>query len=129
MRGLDLYEQEHVLDIEIERQGKYENVIVSVQGSGRKVYEVDISVDLETEEPDGFFCECPAFMSYDGICKHCVAALLKYLDEKAQGGESDQIWLDKIQGVKKGMRRQTSPELTALFQKQALVRSLPLIQN
>lgn len=129
MRGLDLYEQEHVLDIEIEPQGKYENVIASVQGSGRKVYEVDISVDLETEEPDGFFCECPAFMSYDGICKHCVAALLEYLDEKTKSGDLDQIWLDKIQGVKKGMRRQASPELTALFQKQAFVRSLPLIQN
>ena len=72
MRGLDLYEQGHVLDMNIEQQGEYDTVIASVQGSGRKVYEVDISVNLETEEPDGFFCECPAFMSYDGVCKHCV---------------------------------------------------------
>lgn len=109
MRGLDLYEQGHVLDMNIEQQGEYDTVIASVQGSGRKVYEVDISVDLETEEPDGFFCECPAFISYDGVCKHCVAALLEYLDGKAKGSELDQIFLDKIQGVKKGMRRQTSP--------------------
>ncbi len=29
------------------------------------------------------YCDCPAFRSYSGICKHCVAVLLEYGDRKA----------------------------------------------
>ena len=128
-RGLNLYEDGYVLDLEIQRIDEYDKVIASVHGSGRKIYEVDISVNMETEEPEDYFCECPAFMSYDGICKHCVAAMLKYLEEQDDSVTFDQISLNQVLGAKKRKKRQTSPELAALFQKQALVRSLPLIQN
>lgn len=50
-----------------------------VQGSGRKQYEVEVYV-TEDDMIAGYECECPAYESYWGMCKHCVAAALFYRD-------------------------------------------------
>lgn len=81
-RGINLYHQNYVLvlDVDSDSNSILTKVNALVQGSGRKRYQVDFLYDHEEDELDDIYCECPAFSSYDGICKHCVAALLEYID-------------------------------------------------
>ena len=55
-----------------------------VQGSGAYMYDVEAQVCEEDSKIVGTFCSCPAFFSYDGICKHCVALLLRYIQERGK---------------------------------------------
>lgn len=53
-----------------------------VQGSGINQYQVLASVDEEQSEITHITCTCPAFYSYEGICKHCAAVLLQYIQNR-----------------------------------------------
>ncbi len=55
-----------------------------VQGSGAYVYDVEVDVCEEESWIEEIFCSCPAYFSYQGICKHCVALLLHYLKERGE---------------------------------------------
>ena len=129
-RGRQLYDAGYVLDMDVQMAGDYDEIVASVRGSGAKVYETDLLILRETGELEECYCECPAFRSYDGICKHCVAVWLQYRAEEGYEEEEDgQLTLDSIPGVTRGFQRHTSPELAALFQRQALKKSLPVLQN
>ena len=129
-RGRQLYDAGYVLDMDVQTAGDYDEIVASVRGSGAKVYETDLLILRETGELEECYCECPAFRSYDGICKHCVAVWLQYRAEEGYEEEEDgQLTLDSIPGVTRGFQRHTSPELAALFQRQALKKSLPVLQN
>ena len=127
-RGLDIYLDGKVLDMDVQDFGSYDEVVASVKGSGRNIYEVDVSVDKEDNQIDNIYCECPAYGEYDGICKHCVAVLLEY-NEYAARQQVDPQKLNQLKGVKKGITMHTTPELAQLLQKQAVAKSLPLIQG
>lgn len=130
VRGQDVYRTGKVLDMDIQDVGASDEIIASVQGSGRNVYEVDISVNKEENEIESSYCDCPAYGEYSGICKHCVAVLLEYNDYVAEQRRAIvRENLEQINGVKKGMRMRTTPELAQLLQKQAVAKSLPLIQE
>lgn len=60
--------------------GASDEIVASVKGSGRNIYEVDVSIDTENDEVDTCYCECRAYAEYGGLCKHCVAVLLQYND-------------------------------------------------
>lgn len=135
-RGVELYERQKVLDIDIKSTGKFDEIIASVKGSGRNIYEVDFSIDKENEEVDTSYCDCPAYSEYDGLCKHCVAVLLeynKYLERMKNRPYEDN--LERIvkggltHTIRKGVQMHTTPELAALLQKQAVAKSLPLMQG
>lgn len=127
-RGESVYLEGKVLDMDVQDCGASDEIIASVKGSGRNIYEVDVSVDKENDTVDGFYCDCPAYGEYDGLCKHCVAVLLEY-KERATWSQIDEKSLDNIKGVKKGVTMHTTPELAQLLQKQAVAKSLPLIQG
>lgn len=130
VRGQDVYRTGKVLDMDIQDVGASDEIIASVQGSGRNVYEVDISVNKEENEIESSYCDCPAYGEYSGICKHCVAVLLEYNDYVAEQRRAIvRENFEQINGVKKGMRMRTTPELAQLLQKQAVAKSLPLIQE
>ena len=130
VRGQDVYRTGKVLDMDVQDVGASDEIIASVQGSGRNVYEVDISVNKEENEIESSYCDCPAYGEYSGICKHCVAVLLEYNDYVAEQRRAIvRENLAQINGVKKGMRMRTTPELAQLLQKQAVAKSLPLIQE
>ncbi len=129
-RGLEVYRDEKVLDMDVQEFESGDEIIASVQGSGRNIYEVDLSVDKENNEIESSYCDCPAYGEYSKICKHCVAVLLEYNDyvvRKRRERISER--LDLMDGVKKGMVMRTTPELAQLLQKQAVAKSLPLIQE
>ena len=127
-RGQNVYIEGKVLDMDVQDCGASDEIVASVKGSGRNIYEVDVSVDKENDAIDGFYCDCPAYGEYDGLCKHCVAVLLEY-KERVAWSQMDDKNLDDIKGVQKGITMHTTPELAQLLQRQAVAKSLSLIQG
>ena len=135
-RGQNIYLEGKVLDMDVQDCGASDEIIASVKGSGRNIYEVDVSVDKENGAIDSFYCDCPAYGEYDGLCKHCVAVLLQYndyendMDSYDYGQSVEKIVKGGLtHTIRKGVQMHTTPELAALLQRQAVARSLPLIQG
>lgn len=53
-----------------------------VQGSGINMYQVTAKINEELSEIEEISCTCPAYYSYEGICKHCTAVLLSYIKKR-----------------------------------------------
>lgn len=132
-RGLELYHQDQVLEFRVDEEDE-DNIIIQalVKGSGRKKYDVEIRYNSLFDDLVDNYCECPAFYSYAGICKHCVAALLKYMDyEDRHMHISDYI---KKRGADGNMRRgiveraafETTPAIKRLLERQSTKKLLPL---
>lgn len=82
-RGLELYRQDKVVEFRAEETEEEEvHIHALVKGSGRNRYRVELIYNSLCEDLSECFCECPAFYSYSGICKHCVAALLEYAERE-----------------------------------------------
>ena len=83
-RGLDIYRTgKRIQSLDIKPKGAVDKVSATVKGSGRNVYNTGFQYDEEADRVKEPYCDCPAFRSYTGICKHCVAVLLEYGDRKA----------------------------------------------
>ena len=67
-----------------------------VKGSYIEDYHVKISLDSQGGILS-HYCECPAHASYSGLCKHCVAVLLAYLQdtEGSTGRSSENMGLQE----------------------------------
>lgn len=59
-------------------------ITARIKGRSQNQYEVTVDYDIEVDKISEINCECPAFESYNGICKHCVATLLEYVNNKEQ---------------------------------------------
>lgn len=81
-KGMDLYHQGKIEELSVWENGEEDIVEAVVEGSNQNSYEVQITCRPKENKVAEVFCECPAYESYPGICKHCVAVLLAYLDEK-----------------------------------------------
>lgn len=84
-RGRQIYEEQKIHsfkteEIQNEYGDKLQQITAMVDGSGRQVYEVKVRVDEEMSEILEDHCDCPAHDKYWGLCKHCVAVLLCYID-------------------------------------------------
>ena len=62
----------------------------NVNGSHGNLYEVKIKIDEDYREILEYECECPAFYTYAGLCKHW-AVLLTYLEERRLGKAASRI--------------------------------------
>ena len=83
-RGLDIYRTgKRLQSLNIKPEGAVDKISAAVKGSGRNVYNTGFQYDTEADRIKKVYCDCPAFRSYSGICKHCVAVLLEYGDRKA----------------------------------------------
>ncbi len=89
-RGRELYNQGAVGDLayesymaagfsQIEIQAK-------VKGTKEPYYHTEVVIDEEFEEVGSSRCECEAFYSYEGLCKHCVAVLFAYINHRKSLG-------------------------------------------
>lgn len=78
-KGRAIYEEGKILEFDVSEDDECEYINAVVKGSGRKRYEVEITYDLIDESIDAR-CECPAYESWGGMCKHCVAVILEYMD-------------------------------------------------
>ena len=45
-KGAELYATGKVLDMDVKNMGASDEIVASVKGSGRNIYEVDVSIDV-----------------------------------------------------------------------------------
>lgn len=81
-RGLRLYKGNKIRSFRVEMHGEsFEQAYLyaRVEGSSQNVYNITVLVEDERVRS---VCQCPASYEYQGLCKHVVAVLLRFLDEK-----------------------------------------------
>lgn len=87
-RGQSIYKAERFTDVEEEFDP--ETQVVSLytvaDGSYGEEYQVTIDYDLEEDRIIDYECECPAYATYPGMCKHCAALGLYWLDRLSDTG-------------------------------------------
>ena len=81
-RGEELYQGGAILDFRAEDKGFMDDVFARVKGSGRLSYKVRLRYNWDLDYMEDYSCECAAYLNYEGMCKHCVAVALKYIDER-----------------------------------------------
>ena len=80
-KGLDIYRSGYKIQkFDVEEKRDTDFIQALVKGSGRNSYTVQITYDIDMDRVKQIYCSCPAFYSYSGICKHCVAVLLEYTE-------------------------------------------------
>ncbi len=134
-RGRELFDQDNVWEFEVEEDGDYDEISAMVKGSGKNLYQVDISINTEEDEIEDCRCECPAFSEYNGICKHCVAVLLEYLHHQERQKTINQYAakreesLRKLQQMRTGAVRHTAQPMKKLLENRGNKRSLPYVRQ
>ena len=140
-RGLDIYRTgKRIQSLDIKSEGAVDKISAAVKGSGRNVYNTGFQYDTEADRIKKVYCDCPAFRSYAGICKHCVAVLLEYGDRKAYERvevRKQQDEEQKLAGIFSGTEfpaavsgsgqpaTKTTVELKSIFNRQMYSRMLP----
>lgn len=142
-RGIELYQKSKVLQYHVETDmidSDFENVIAKVKGSGRNTYTVEITYDTAGDEVESTYCDCPAFQSYRGICKHCVAALLEYMEyqQEQEGRYKAAAVKPQYPGMvsknrldaacRQAKERDTTATFKALIEKEIARRTAPALQ-
>lgn len=134
LRGEELQINGSVKNIEVEKKNLQERIYAHVQGSGNLMYPVRIVYSWALDCIDEYVCTCAAYRNYDGMCKHCVAVALEYIEHV---GEQDPEDMPKLGDgaefshmgyAKKGQKRppQTSPALAKLLRQRILKKTLPI---
>lgn len=136
-KGLDLYYLDKVISFQTD-DNDLENVVIyaQVKGSGSRIYDVEVIYDELLDEVSESYCECPAFYSYSGICKHCVAVLLQFEDYQQQDRQqalADFMNMEEEERPKTSparMRpRETTPLIKELLQRQTVKATLPFVKD
>ncbi len=123
-RGLLLHSGGHVLDFSVSKQEEHIiDIDAEVQGSRYQKYSVSLSINTAAEELEDSFCECEAFYSYPGICKHCVAVLLEYQRRSLSAKQAGRSLLQTIP------QRSTSHDMKSLLEHRNTRRMLPFTQK
>ncbi len=129
-RGIEIYHERRVREFQVtETEDGFWLITARVIGSGRHIYEVELSYDSGMDELVESYCECPAFYNYDRLCKHCVAVLLYFTDY-----EKLHPMLFLKQGTVRKEERipalpakpETTPAMKSLLMKQFMERTFPL---
>lgn len=131
-KGYNVYQDGKVFLFDVFPARGLDYINAQVEGSCRNIYDVGMEYHFDGDKIKNAYCDCQAFQKYPGLCKHCLAVLFKYKDY------SDNGYVDMFDGqpvpangnIKPREEVQhTSPELSVLLQKQAFVKSLPIIQK
>ncbi len=134
-RGLDLYLDKHVKEMYIQENSYVDEVTARVDGSGSKTYKTEFSYDNAVDGIIDCYCDCPAYASYDGLCKHLVAAMLSYADarKKEEKRTRREVLLRSIDERRRGLAEpyepQTSRPLRELLAKRAMKQATVLYND
>lgn len=137
-RGLGIYIQPgKIRGFNVETDGlepDLVNITAEVKGSQNAVYDVELTLDTCFEDVVSSWCGCPAFATYGGLCKHCVAVLLEYTDYQKEDHDLQEKLLCS-ETPSKGVRRgaagrvpETTASLKSLIQKEISRRTAPVLQ-
>ncbi len=83
-RGLRYFKTNHVVAAKYKESGDTWKLEAHVKGEYD--YSVEVVIDSEGKIKD-YHCQCEAYATYDGLCKHCVAALLYAYTALSQQGK------------------------------------------
>ena len=75
-----------------------------VEGSYDNRYQVEMTYDLKRDTFTEYYCECPAYQSYDGMCKHCVAVALEMMEREAEEEEAEEEAADALAAERRGSK-------------------------
>ncbi len=160
-KGLDLYNRNKFITFHYDGDEDVEvdDIHALVEGSGDNEYQVDVTYDYGTDTVLQYTCDCPAYRTYAGPCKHIVATMLQYIEivEAQEWGAEDDViepdWMDEMypegrtsvdvhrqnvidfleraQGrtINKPVKHATSPEVRRLFQPPAMHDHKPFLQQ
>ena len=85
-RGKEIYETGGVwdfsYDIYLENEQLTGEITAKVRGIDQPHYPVTVVVNEDYAQVANAKCTCEAFYNYEGMCKHCVAALLAYVNRR-----------------------------------------------
>ncbi len=138
LKGADVYRVKNILSFDLTENDDVDIIWAEVKGSGRHIYDVRLKYNVETDEFEETHCDCPAFSSYPGICKHCVAVLMEYIGEK--DSRNNKELESKKQSFKKELKKkqlegklgrwgkETTPIIKGLLANQVKKKTMP-IQN
>lgn len=83
-KGLQIHENGNMIfEFDVDENWNYDGfdgVSAFVEGSRDNFYMVDLNYNPYEDVLDYIECNCPAFETYGGPCKHCVAVMLEYSD-------------------------------------------------
>ena len=134
-RGVKLYYQDSVTEFQIEDETPFDRIEAVVRGSGRNSYMVGLSVNRDTDEVTESYCECPAYLSYSGLCKHCVAVMMKYIAQRQREElaetfrrRRETVGGDAAPQIRR-RERQTTGQMKELLQRQIVRHTLPVLQG
>lgn len=91
------------------RYGAFETTLsafVAASSGWADRYRTSVVLDEDENEVIDYSCTCPAFLKYDGMCKHTVALVLSYLDEPT-----------RFIGYEPARTPETSPSIAAFMQR------------
>lgn len=134
-RGREIFAARKVYRLQTEEMEDGEVLITAAaKGSGSNIYDVALVYNIIGDELEECSCECPAFYSYSGLCKHCVAVLLQYIRFKKSEDAGASYWMDAEADEVGLMRRevlqpQTTPVMKQLLGQQLMKRTAPIIHN
>ncbi len=114
-RGNDLFRMGYVDSLSMLPHEDLEQLVTvraKVRGSSRNHYEIKLQIDEEMGILDDYTCTCPAYYSYDSMCKHCIAAALAYIAKRGRLEKCDKSVINEV-GYTESM--ETVPARQALF--------------
>ncbi len=120
-KACDLAASGAVLSCDVER-GAIDGVVRlagSVRASSGAPYRASVTLDLDDGDVVTYGCTCPAYSSYDGMCKHAAALALAYLDGAAVPNRTAQAGRRAPQLPEPP----SSPQLSRLFSAIAVQRA------
>lgn len=88
-RGNQLYRRGMVEDLYFRKISGRLEADAWVEGSYDNRYRVELTYNLKSGEFTQYLCECPAYETYDGMCKHCVAVALEMMEREAETEEAE----------------------------------------
>ncbi|HIU74422.1 MAG TPA: SNF2 helicase associated domain-containing protein [Candidatus Pelethocola excrementipullorum] len=131
-RGQLIFQCQGVKDVKITTEKDEEDYDIThimgrVRGSSRNFYDVSLSADEDYKEIVDYKCECVAYHTYQGMCKHCVALALQYMEIRDAGHVK--LFSEPVNSMRslRGVKL-TDPELGRILQRYSLKTKIPFLQ-
>lgn len=111
-KGANIYLSDKIENQSIEKENRSSKIRADVIGSGRQKYKTSVTIS-DDDDITEYSCTCPAYSSYFGMCKHCVALALSYRGyqlakekkDREQEGPTGKPGLSKTSVSKEGQKK------------------------
>lgn len=86
VRGMGIYQSRdcRLLQVGDPESDGCRRIYGHVKGSGKNYYKAMLKLSETTDNIYDYECECPAYNTYYGLCKHCVSLALMYRERQLQ---------------------------------------------